>query len=372
MAGIYLHIPFCKQKCHYCDFHFSTQLNRFDEMVEAICQEAIARKEYSKEKIKTIYFGGGTPSLLSQRQLEKILKTIEDHYELEEQVEITLECNPDDLSLEVLKNLHQAGVNRLSIGIQSFDDEVLRFMNRAHNSSQAHECLKLARQIGFENITMDLIYGIPEKKMAYWKEQVEQFLSYDIPHLSAYCLTVEQNTFFGHQLRSGKLTESPEDDTLEQFNYLRKRLAEEGFEQYEISNFAKTGFVSGHNSAYWLGEVYLGLGPSAHSYNRTSRSWNVANNSEYLRRLSSGELVAESEDIHSKEAFNEYILTRLRTKWGIHSGDLKQIDAKGYQLILPAIDRFLKDGILREEKGTFFLSEEHLFTVDRVSADLFY
>ena len=341
-------------------------------MVDAICAEAVLRKSYLTTEVTTIYFGGGTPSLLSVQQLKKIFQTLEDNYTLADQLEVTLECNPDDLSKEVLENLYRAGVNRLSIGIQSFDDEVLQSMNRAHNAVQANESLTLAKKVGFENITMDLIYGIPDKDMDYWKEQVEQFLSYELPHLSAYCLTIEENTFFDHQFRKGKLREPKEEETLAQFNYLRDRLAKEGFEHYEISNFAREGFISKHNSSYWLGEIYLGLGPSAHSYDLKSRSWNVANNAEYLRRMSAGTMPYETEEITSTEAFNEYVLTRLRTKWGISRGSLEKIDQKAYQRILPTIDRFLEEGILKEAGGQLFLTDEHLFTVDHVSADLFY
>jgi len=373
MAGVYVHIPFCKQKCHYCDFHFSTNVSRQDEMVDAICQEIILRKEYvTGEKIETIYFGGGTPSLLSQVQVKKILNTISENFDSIDVEEITLEANPDDLSKEVLEELYSAGINRLSIGVQSFSEDVLKQMNRAHNSEEASESIKLAQQFGFSNLTADLIYGIPNKPFSYWKDQVHKMIDLGVKHISAYCLTIEQNTVFNHLEKKGELELPRDEESLEQFNYLVKTLAENGYEQYEISNFAKPGYISKHNSAYWQGKSYLGVGPSAHSYDGDSRSWNIRNNTQYIRSLQNNELPLETEMLTFRDKFNDYVLTGLRTKWGLLKSDLpgllELIDHSEFSQIL---ESQISKGYIKETDQAFVLTSEGKFIADKLAADLF-
>jgi putative oxygen-independent coproporphyrinogen III oxidase len=373
MAGVYVHIPFCKQKCHYCDFHFSTNLSRQDEMVDAICQEIILRKEYlADKKIETIYFGGGTPSLLSQNQITKILNTISECFDTLNVEEITLEANPDDLSKDVLEAFYAAGVNRLSIGIQSFDEDVLKQMNRAHNSAEATESIRLAQQFGFSNLTADLIYGIPEKPLSYWKDQVQQMIDLGVKHISAYCLTIEQNTFFNHLENRGELNLPNDEESLEQFNYLVNTLAENGYEQYEISNFAKQGYISKHNSAYWQGKSYLGVGPSAHSYDGNSRSWNIRNNSQYIKSLQKSEIPLETEVLTFKDKFNDYVLTRLRTKWGLLKEDLPELlGAINHSEFSQIIESHISRGYLKETVQAYVLTPEGKFIADKLAADLF-
>jgi oxygen-independent coproporphyrinogen-3 oxidase len=372
MAGIYLHIPFCKKKCHYCDFHFSTKLDGQQQMVEAIINEAKQRKDYLPENVKTIYFGGGTPSLLSKAQLDQILQALRDLFDLDDQVEITFECNPDDLTKEKLVSLKNSGVNRLSIGIQSFDDDVLSFMNRAHNADEAIKVISLAQDVGFDNITADLIYGVPDKSFDYWKNQVELMLRQNVQHISAYCLTIEPKTVFGHKQLKGQLKEVTDEESLEQFNYLKNTLAAHGFEQYEISNFAKDNYISKHNSAYWLGKEYLGLGPSAHSYNIKSRAWNISNNALYVKKIKANAAAYELEELSDQDKFNDYILTRLRTKWGIVKTDLQHLssglDLSAFNL---ECQRHLQLENLIEETDKYKLSEKGKFLADGIAGDLF-
>lgn len=284
MAGIYVHIPYCKVKCHYCDFHFSTQTDSVPEMIKAICAEIEIRKSYlNQQKIETIYFGGGTPAFISSVHLQEILNKIYSTFTVDDHAEITIECNPDDITDKRVKEFSEMGVNRFSLGVQSFDNEVLKFMNRAHDADQIYRAIDIARKANFQNITIDLIYGIPEKKMDYWEKQLHEFYKLDLPHLSSYSLTIEPKTFFGAQQIKGKLLPKPDEQVLLEFQYLMDSALSNGFEQYEISNFARPGFISKHNSAYWLGKHYLGIGPSAHSYNGTSRGWNVSNNAVYIR-----------------------------------------------------------------------------------------
>ena len=372
MAGIYLHIPFCKKKCHYCDFHFSTKLDGQQAMVDAIIAEVALRSSYLDTPVETIYLGGGTPSLLSESQLSEILKAIRNTFQVIENAEVTLECNPDDLDETKLTALKKSGVNRLSIGIQSFDDEVLTSMNRAHNSTEALNVISMANKAGFENITADLIYGIPDKKEDYWEEQVRIMLAQNVQHISAYCLTIEPKTVFGHQYKKGQLKEVSDEDSLKQFNYLKNTLSDKGFQQYEISNFSKVGFISKHNSAYWLGKTYLGLGPSAHSYNGDTRSWNVANNSQYVAKIKDGLLPSVTEVLSAKDKFNDYILTRLRTIWGISKLDIEKL-ALGLDtsLFFKECERHLLMGNLLEDDDKYFLAEKGKFIADGIASDLF-
>lgn len=372
MAGIYVHVPFCKVKCHYCDFHFSVQLKHREELIEAISKELLIRQKYIGDtNVATIYFGGGTPSVLELNLIQKVLQTIKDNFNVDRDCEITMECNPDDLDEEKLKGLFNMGVNRLSIGIQSFDNEVLTFMNRAHNSTEAVNSVKLAKACGFKNITIDLIYGVPGTDLDLWKKQLDQMIELGVPHLSAYCLTIEANTVFGNWQKNGKLKPYEDQESLKQFQYLMDTMAKHGYEQYEISNFARPNFISKHNSAYWLGEKYLGVGPSAHSFNLAERSWNIANNPKYVQLINKGEEFNEQETLSTENQFNEYILTRLRTKWGINLSDMEAISVKMLEDALPVLKSYLAEGSLLEKDGVYTLTNQGKYIADGISADLF-
>lgn len=369
MSGIYVHIPYCKVKCHYCDFHFSTNQSNNLDMLSAIGRELNLRSDYlGKQLVSTIYFGGGTPSAVGAKYLDKIIQKIRENFHVSNDCEITVECNPDDLTKESLQDLENIGVNRLSIGIQSFDDEVLKSMNRAHNATEAKQCISLAKEIGFENITIDLIYGLADKDIRYWEDQLRTMLQYDVPHLSAYCLTVEPNTYFSHLKKKGQLNLPSDEDSLDQFRLMVDLMSDNGYQHYEISNFAKDGFISRHNSAYWLGKHYLGIGPSAHSYNGKERGWNVANNAVYIREQNT----YEAEELTDKDKVNDHILTRLRTHWGI---DLLVIEELAQFISLnefyDQLKNHLDNGNLERTDQIVKLSQQGKFLADKIAADLF-
>ena len=324
MAGIYIHIPYCKQACHYCDFHFSTYLKTKPDLVDAICQEIKLQKNYLTGKaINTIYFGGGTPSLLSSNELEKILNTIEENFYVSTNAEITLEANPDDLSKANLTVFKSKGINRLSIGIQSFNDDFLQLFNRAHTSQMAIDCIAHARNIGFDNISVDLIFGVPNQTLQQFQIDLNKILSLDTQHISIYGLTIEENTTFGKWEKANKIQPIDEEIAASQFELIMDVLTTNGFNQYEISNFSKNGYESQHNSNYWNSELYLGLGPGAHSFNGNSRQFNVRNNTKYIKSLNSGILPYDSELLTDSQKLNEYILTKIRTAEGIHFNEIK-------------------------------------------------
>ncbi|MBC5994035.1 radical SAM family heme chaperone HemW [Pontibacter cellulosilyticus] len=317
MSGIYLHIPFCKQACHYCDFHFSTSMGHKEATIQAIARELELRQDYLQgQEVRTIYFGGGTPSLLTQRELELLLQTIKRLFIVSEDAEITLEANPDDLKPEKLWELKAAGINRLSIGLQSFHEPHLRMMNRAHNATESLQCVRDAQAAGFDNITVDLIYGIPAPDHTIWLEDLKTLFSLNVQHVSCYALTIEPDTALGRWSKKGKFTPSEDDFTAQQFEILLEQMAQHGFVQYEISNFCQPGFESKHNSNYWRGVHYLGLGPSAHSFNGVSRQYNVANNRKYTAAISEAIIPAEVEELTLADQANDYLLTTLRTIWG--------------------------------------------------------
>lgn len=319
MAGIYIHVPFCVSKCGYCDFYKVTNFDHKEGYVDALLRELELRRFFLEDAIvETIYFGGGTPSTLSLNQIELILKAITQFFVLSDLVEITVECNPDDITAEYLLGLKNLGVNRLSIGIQSFDDEMLRFMQRRHNSMQSFKAIDLAKKVGFDNISIDLIYGLPNISNAAWIKNVKMALELQISHLSAYHLTIEKGTAFEKLLQNGVITEVEEENSVLQFDILLDLAAKAGFEQYEISNFCKDGRYSQHNSNYWFGVPYLGLGPSAHSYNAKSRFWNVSDLSKYLLSLSRSVLPLQEELLTDIDKFNETLMIGLRTKWGVN------------------------------------------------------
>ena len=318
MPGIYLHIPFCKQKCHYCNFYSLASLKYRDVFVDALLKEMHLRRDYLHDKqISTVYFGGGTPSLLHPGEINRIIRQIEELFDLDSHAEITLEANPDDLSTEYLKALKtDTAVNRLSMGVQSFFDNDLRYLHRVHDGNLARKAIEMAKQIGFENMTIDLIYGIPTLTDAKWEKNLEIFFDYNIPHLSSYALTVEPKTALWVLIERQKLKNTDEDQSVRHFEILLEQTRQHGFEQYEISNFALPGFYAKHNSTYWLGGHYLGLGPSAHSFNGLSRQWNVKNMKQYIELNSIENIVLEKEVLTEGQRYNEYVMTSLRTSWG--------------------------------------------------------
>ncbi|MCL4856264.1 MAG: radical SAM family heme chaperone HemW, partial [Flavobacteriales bacterium] len=322
MAGIYLHIPFCKQKCSYCDFHFSTSLKNKKALIAAMLKEIVLKRNDLKEPISTIYFGGGTPSILGIDELKLLIDALNKNYAIAKEVELTVECNPDDLTKQKLDELKSAGVNRLSIGVQSFFDDDLQFFNRAHAANEAEQSILMSQDAGFDNITIDLIYGTPTLTQQKWEKNLKKVEELNIPHLSAYSLTIEPKTAINHQVKTKKIQLLPEEEVVLQFNRLMDFTESIGLKQYEISNFAKEGFVSQHNSNYWKGIAYLGFGPSAHSFVGNKRLWNVSNNPKYINAIENNTLFFEEEIIDENTAYNEYVLTRLRTIWGIDIMDL--------------------------------------------------
>ncbi len=377
MPGIYLHIPFCKQACHYCNFHFSTSLKYKAEVVEAILRELELQKDYlPDEPLSSIYFGGGTPSLLNARELERIFEQIERFWTIEPAAEITLEANPDDLSKEKLAELRASPINRLSIGVQSFSEEDLRFMNRAHSSSEARLCLEWALAAGFEQLTADLIYGSPTTGDEQWLENIQILADYGVPHLSCYCLTVEPRTALAHFVEKGRVKPVDEEQAARQFELLMDRMEAAGYEHYEISNFARPGYYARHNSNYWLGEPYLGVGPSAHSFNGKSRQWNVANNAKYRQALQAGERISElegslfeRENLSREQMYDEYVLTRLRTRWGCRPEELNGRFRKHF---LEKIQFWQESGDVLLKNGVYTLSRKGRLLADRIAMELFY
>jgi len=373
MAGIYLHIPFCKQACHYCDFHFSTSLKYKDEMLSALHNELLLRKEYLQQQpIESIYFGGGTPSFLPAQEINQILDTIYKHFEVSPSVEITLEANPDDLTKEKVRELSSSQINRFSIGVQSFFEEDLRWMNRAHNAQEAESSIKRAQDSGFENITADLIYGFPLLSDAKWRSNIQQMVDLQIPHISAYSMTIEPQTALASFIRKGIQTPMNEGQSADQFLMLMNMITENGFEQYEISNYARNNHYSKHNTNYWKGVPYLGIGPSAHSFNGLSRQWNIANNSKYISSLVSNEIPAESETLTEADKFNEYIMTSLRTKWGMDIDYLKgKFPSEFFEEMDSSLQRIVSEGKIKQEGASFTLTTEGKLLADQIASELF-
>lgn len=373
MSGIYIHIPFCKQACHYCDFHFSTSMKKKDEMVLALAKELEMRKdEFVQETVETIYFGGGTPSRLQIADLRLQIVAIYNNYKVIEKPEITLEANPDDLSEDYLIELTKIGVNRLSIGIQSFFEDDLKMMNRAHNSAEAKKCLEEATQY-FDNISLDLIYGIPGMSDERWKQNIETALSFGIPHISSYALTVEPKTALNKLIQAGKIAEPKDEVASAHFMILVETLETNGFIHYELSNFGKENYFSKNNSAYWLGKKYIGIGPSAHSYDGISRSWNVANNALYLKSIQENKLPNETEILSVADCYNEYIMTGLRTIWGVSLDRIQTEFGQNYlDYLLNQAQKFLSDDLLFIENNILKPTKKGKFLTDGIASDLFY
>jgi len=377
MSGIYIHIPFCKQACHYCDFHFSTSMKKKDEMVLALAKELQLRKDefqFDAEFpcIETIYFGGGTPSVLTVKEIQLLIDTVRQNYSVSQNPEITLEANPDDLSEENLTAFAAIGINRLSIGIQSFFEEDLKLMHRAHDATQAKKCLEFATRY-FDNISLDLIYGIPGMTNERWRQNIETALSFGIPHISSYALTVEPKTALNKLIQTGKVAEPKDEVAKEHFMILVETLEAKGFLHYELSNFGKENYFSRNNSAYWLGKKYLGIGPSAHSYDGVSRSWNVANNALYLKAIQKGELPREVELLSQEDRYNEYIMTGLRTIWGVSLVRIEQEFGPDYlNYLKQQSQKFISDGLLIITDGILKPTLKGKFLTDGIASDLFY
>ncbi len=373
MAGIYIHIPFCKQACHYCDFHFSTTLKHKDAMIEALLRELKIRKDYlADENIETIYFGGGTPSLLEPKEIEKIIHQIQDDFYVINHPEITLEANPDDLNAEYIKGIQQIGINRLSIGIQSFFNKDLEWMNRAHNSNQAIDSIKRSQDIGIDNISIDLIYGTPSLSNKEWKENIHKAFELDIRHISSYALTVEQGTALGNWVSKGKVKALDDEQAAEQFEILMEEMANNDFLHYEISNFCKEGYHSRHNSSYWEGKKYLGIGPSAHSFNKTTRQWNVANNHQYIDQLFKDELPATTEVLSIEDRINEYLMISLRTSKGISFEYFENEFGSQYLSELKNnLNSFLNNNLLEIENNYCKTTKSGKLMADKIASDLF-
>jgi oxygen-independent coproporphyrinogen-3 oxidase len=373
MAGIYLHIPFCKQACHYCDFHFSTQVKSMPDLLQAMHRELQSRRNYLEgETVETIYFGGGTPSLLATDDLKRLIDAIHGYFPVASNAEITLEANPDDLTYHKIIELARTPVNRLSIGIQSFRDQDLQWMNRAHSSSQADFSVKCAQDRGFENITIDLIYSIPGLSDRDWMENIRKAVDLQIQHISAYSLTIEPQTAFGHQLAKQELQPVDDETGSKQFITLVQELARSGFQQYEVSNFCRPSMESKHNSAYWLGKKYLGIGPSAHSFNGTSRQWNVSNNPRYAKGWMTGVPEFETEIIDNRTRVNEYLMTRLRTAWGVDLEFLQHtygVDL--WQLEKSRFEELIGDGLMHKDNHIITLTTQGLLRADRIASELF-
>jgi oxygen-independent coproporphyrinogen-3 oxidase len=378
---LYLHIPFCRQAGYYCDFHFSTNLTHKREVIEAISKEIEIRADYLKEKeLTTIYFGGGTPSLLNASEFDLIFETVARHFSLSSDIEITLEANPDDITLENLQLWKKHGINRLSIGIQTFNEDHLRFINRIHSSFEAENSVKMAQDFGFSNLSLDLIYAIhgkqegisPDKKHDIWLKDLEKIVSFDVPHISCYCLTIEEKTVFGKWQKTNKIPPIDDEFASEQFELLISKLGASGYEQYEISNFAKNGHYSRHNTSYWQGHEYLGVGPSAHSFNGVSRQYNVSQNKKYTYSLGLGKVPFEIEHLTPQEQANDYILTGLRTKWGI---DLRLLQSKSGEITIEfeeTLKMYLDSEHLLLAENTVTLTKKGKLFADGIASDLFF
>ena len=372
MSGIYIHIPFCKQACHYCDFHFSTNLKKKDEMVLALAKEIEMRKsEFQDEIVETIYFGGGTPSILQIADLRFLIDAVYKNYKVVENPEITVEANPDDLTENRIIELSNNKVNRLSIGIQSFFEDDLQLMNRAHNVEEAKKCLEIATHY-FDNISIDLIYGVPEMSNEKWLQNIETALSFGVPHISSYALTVEPKTALHSFIQKGIIPQPDDEVAQEHFQILVDKLSENGFIHYELSNFGKENYFSKNNSSYWLGKKYIGIGPSAHSYDGKNRGWNVSNNSLYIKSIQENKLPIEIETLTKTDRYNEYIMTGLRTIWGVSFERIEQEFGKTYlDYLNQQAAKFIEDHLLFVDDNILRTTKKGKFLSDGIASDLF-
>ncbi len=372
MAGIYIHIPFCKKLCSYCDFYHVMVQSDNKQYIDALNREAFMRRDYlGNQTVSTIYIGGGTPSVLQPSEIKSILDNISGNFSIDEKPEVTIELNPDDVNDDFLDGLKKTIVNRISIGIQSWRDQDLKFMNRRHTASSAAIALDRIFDAGYDNVTIDLIYGLPGMKAADWASNLDISFSYNIKHLSAYHLTIEPGTILGKMKEKGTLSEIDEDESASQFQLLIEKAVAAGFIHYEISNFGLPGFLSVHNSNYWKQVSYLGLGPSAHSFNGYSRQWNVRDVKKYITAVDSGCLDFDIEELDKKTRFNEYILTSLRTMWGI-SLDYVEVafDKEGYDYIKNLSGKFIDYGLMKQEKNTLVLTNQGKMISDNIISEL--
>lgn len=372
MAGIYIHIPFCRKLCSYCDFyHIITQSDN-KQYIEALNREAYLRRDYlGNQSVSTIYIGGGTPSVLQPSEIKSILDNISRNFRVDDDPEVTIELNPDDVTDEFLAGLKKTIVNRISIGIQSWRDQDLKFMNRRHTASAAAIALDKIFDAGYDNVTIDLIYGIPGLLSADWSSNLDISFSYNIKHLSAYHLTIEPGTMLGKMKEKGALSEIEEDESASQFQLLIEKAGAAGFIHYEISNFGLPGFLSVHNSNYWKQVSYLGIGPSAHSFNGYSRQWNVRDVKKYIKAVDSGCLDFDIEELDRKTRFNEYLMTSLRTMWGISLDYVEEaFDKEGYDYIKNLSGKFIDYGLMKQEKNTLILTNQGKMISDNIISEL--
>jgi len=372
MSGIYIHIPFCKQACYYCNFYFSTSMKKKDALLASLVKEIELRKEeFGHATIETIYFGGGTPSVLEVSEIQYIIDAVYSNFSVANHPEITLEANPDDLSKEKIIAFSKSPVNRLSIGIQSFFERDLKLMNRAHNAKEAKECLSLATQY-FTNISVDLIYGIPDCTHQEWRENIQTALSFGVPHISSYALTVEPDTALEKFIEKEVIKNVDDDNAEEQFQILVEELQKANFVHYELSNFGKEGFFSKNNSSYWLGKTYLGIGPAAHSFNGTQRSWNVQNNTKYINAIQQNELPIQRETLSVVDRYNEYVMTGLRTIWGVSFAKIEKDYGGNYAKYLKSqSEKFIQQDLLYIDDQILKTTKKGKFLSDGIAADLF-
>jgi oxygen-independent coproporphyrinogen-3 oxidase len=372
MAGIYIHIPFCRRACVYCDFHFSTSLKAKADFIDALLMEIELQKEYLSEKIETIYFGGGTPSVLTSDEIIIIYRKLENTFDLSSATEITLEANPDDLTEEYLLQLKQTPVNRLSIGVQSFNDDRLKWMHRLHSAKQSLTAIETASALDF-NMSMDLIFSLPDMQMDEWEKQLAIAVSLPVNHISAYSLTVENGTTLFNRIKNKKEHELPDEQAQQMFLFTDLFLTENGFNHYEISNYSKSGYEAVHNSNYWNNKPYLGLGPSAHSFNLKERQWNISNNQQYIQSVSKGEILSAVESLSVAEKFNEYLMISLRTKKGVQTETiLKEYGEKFLQHFLKEAAILLSRDHLHKKENNYVIPTKHWFMADKLISDLFY
>lgn len=374
MAGIYIHVPYCKQACSYCNFHFSTNLRNKKNLISALMAEIELQRNFYSEKdiLSTIYFGGGTPSILEIVELESILLALKKNFTFSADVEVTIECNPDDITLQFAKDLYNIGFNRISLGVQSFVEEDLKYMNRAHNSLESLKSIEILKEAGFYNISCDLIYGSPSLSDAAWEENIKTLIELDIPHISCYALTIESKTLLNKKILDMKAVAPSEERINTQFFIMINKLKEAGYIHYEISNFGKPEFLSRHNQSYWTGEKYLGLGPGAHSFDGESRQWNVSSNGKYIQYLERGAMAFEKEILSEEDKFNEYVMIRMRLKDGINLVDL--LNKFGEPLLkdfLKNIETSINQGFVIKNNNQYYLSDSGKIMADGIAASLF-
>ncbi|MDC3109758.1 radical SAM family heme chaperone HemW [Flavobacteriales bacterium] len=371
MAGIYIHIPFCKKACSYCNFHFSTSLILYQEMINAIKKEVILRSKNYNDEIETIYFGGGTPSLLKIKDIDDIFLTIENNYNLSNNIEITIEANPDDFSKEKLKSLSKTKINRISLGVQTLNDDALKLMRRVHSSKQSIDSIENSL-LFFKNISIDLIYGIPNLDINSLDQDLRLSQYYDIKHISTYALTVESKTLLESQINKNLVTMPQDGDVYKQYMYINNFLSNENYENYEMNSYAKNGFYSRNNSGYWLRKKYIGIGPSAHSFDGFTRSWNISNNSEYIKGLKCNKLNVKREVLSKVDIYNEYVMTGLRTIWGVSSGYISKNFGKNfYEHFMNRSQSYLKSNHLVKNGDLYTVSKKGKFLTDGIAAELF-